>query len=246
LDCEAIRHAAYDIDDGTGTTKSRLVIWNKPGHDVSGIIARSEKIVKTTEKLLGGEVFHYHTKLIPKQPKTGGVFQWHQDYGYWYNNGNLKPDLNTVYIAVDRCDTGNGCIEIMPGSHKCGRLDHGPIGGQQGANLERMELLKQKFPTIPVVMDAGDTMIFHANIVHKSNANNSDRRRWALLISYNTKENESAVKHHHASYEKLDVVPDSAILECTNFNDMTGKDFIDAASDKTVGKPEFVEDVEKQ
>ena len=52
----------------------------------------------------------------------------------------------------------------------------------------------------------GDTMIFHANIVHKSNANNSDRRRWALLISYNTKENESSVKHHHASYEKIDVV----------------------------------------
>ena len=63
-------------------------------------------------QLLGGEVFHYHTKLIPKQPRTGGVFQWHQDYGYWYNNGNLTPDLNTVYIAVDRCDTGNGCIEV--------------------------------------------------------------------------------------------------------------------------------------
>ena len=55
----------------------------------------------------------------------------------------------------------------------------------------------------------GDTMIFHANIVHKSNANNSDRRRWALLISYNTKENESSIKHHHASYEKIDVVRSS-------------------------------------
>ena len=63
-------------------------------------------------QLLGGEVFHYHTKLIPKQPRTGGVFQWHQDYGYWYNNGNLTPDINTIYIAIDRCDTGNGCIEV--------------------------------------------------------------------------------------------------------------------------------------
>jgi len=63
-------------------------------------------------QLLGGEVFHYHTKLIPKQPHTGGVFQWHQDYGYWYKNGNLTPDINTVYIAIDRCDTENGCIEV--------------------------------------------------------------------------------------------------------------------------------------
>ena len=41
----------WQIDDGTGTTKSRLVIWNKPGSDVSGLIARSEKVVKTTEKV---------------------------------------------------------------------------------------------------------------------------------------------------------------------------------------------------
>ena len=53
---------------------------------------------------------------------------------------------------------------------------------------------------------AGDTLIFHSCIVHKSNANTSDRRRWALLISYNTRENESSIKHHHSAYVPLDVV----------------------------------------
>ncbi|XP_067933162.1 L-proline trans-4-hydroxylase-like [Watersipora subatra] len=275
--CEVI------IEDGTGQTKSRLVIWNQPGNDVSGIVARSEKLVRTTEKLLGGEVFHYHTKLIPKQPRTGGVFQWHQDYGYWYNNGNLTPDINTVYIAVDRCDTDNGCIEasppflcsslgrlsrligdraffydrkarfgnvgdreVMPGSHRCGRINHAPVGGQQGADLDRVELLKKRFPIIPVVLDPGDTLIFHSNIVHKSNANASERRRWALLVSYNTKENESSVKHHHSQYVPLDVVPDSAILECTNFEDISGKDFIDPEGDKTVGKPKYISEEEQK
>ena len=54
----------------------------------------------------------------------------------------------------------------MPGSHKCGRLEHGPIGGQQGANLERIELLKQKFPIIPVEMDAG-TVIYFCLLKHR-------------------------------------------------------------------------------
>ncbi|KAF6030152.1 hypothetical protein EB796_011530 [Bugula neritina] len=62
--------------------------------------------------ITGEEVFHYHSKLVAKQPHTGGVFQWHQDYGYWYKNGHLTPDMCTVFIAVDRCDTENGCIEV--------------------------------------------------------------------------------------------------------------------------------------
>ncbi len=36
----------------------------------------------TTSSLLGGEVYHYHTKLMMKEAKTGGQFVWHQDYGY--------------------------------------------------------------------------------------------------------------------------------------------------------------------
>ena len=54
----------------------------------------------------------------------------------------------------------------MPGSHKCGRLEHGPIGGQQGANLERIELLKHKFPIIPVEMDAG-TVVHLSLLKHR-------------------------------------------------------------------------------
>jgi len=44
----------------------------------------------------------------------------------------------------------------MPGSHRCGRVDHEPIGGQQAANSERVELLKTRFPTIPVVLNSGN------------------------------------------------------------------------------------------
>ena len=35
---------------------------------------------------------------------------WHQDYGYWYKNGCLKPDLNTVWVAIDKADKTNGCL----------------------------------------------------------------------------------------------------------------------------------------
>ena len=63
-------------------------------------------------QVFGEEVFLYSSKLIQKEPRTGGAFQWHQDYGYWYMSGNMTPDMCTVFIAMDPCDMGNGCLEV--------------------------------------------------------------------------------------------------------------------------------------
>ena len=50
--------------------------------------------------LLGGEVYHYHSKMIMKDARVGGAWAWHQDYGYWYQNGVLFPLLASAFIAV--------------------------------------------------------------------------------------------------------------------------------------------------
>ena len=47
-----------------------------------------------------------------KEAFTGGSFVWHQDYGYWYMNGCLYPDMGTAFIAIDRCDEENGCLQV--------------------------------------------------------------------------------------------------------------------------------------
>ena len=56
--------------------------------------------------MLDDEVYHYHSKMIMKDPRVGGAWTWHQDYGYWYQNGVLWPDLVSVFIAVDPCHPG--------------------------------------------------------------------------------------------------------------------------------------------
>eukprot|EP00244_Chara_vulgaris_P011353 TRINITY_DN558_c0_g1_i2.p1 TRINITY_DN558_c0_g1~~TRINITY_DN558_c0_g1_i2.p1 ORF type:complete len:170 (+),score=25.86 TRINITY_DN558_c0_g1_i2:51-512(+) len=80
---DELQRGAYELDDGEGL-KTKMVLWNTVGQDAFGLVARSSRIVRTVESLLGGEVYHYHSKLIMKQPWTGGSFAWHQDYGYWY------------------------------------------------------------------------------------------------------------------------------------------------------------------
>ena len=96
----AIASHFYERFDAMGKP-TRMVTWNEPGDSVYGLAARSERVVDTMEDILGGEVYHYHSKLTAKEPYEGGAWEWHQDYGYWYHNGCLFPDMASVMIALD-------------------------------------------------------------------------------------------------------------------------------------------------
>src|SRR5262245_31081742 len=78
--------------DGQGGT-IKLTVENELGDNIYSAIVRSRRVVDAMEVLLGGEVYHYHHKMILKEPHTGGAWEWHQDYGYWYNNACLYPLL---------------------------------------------------------------------------------------------------------------------------------------------------------
>ncbi|XP_005090958.1 L-proline trans-4-hydroxylase [Aplysia californica] len=224
----------FGLADGTGK-ESRLVMWRHPGNDVTGMFARSEKIAGTCEQVLGGEVYHYHTKLMTKAARTGGKHIWHQDYGYWYKNGCLFPDMMiSGFIPIDRCYKENGCLEILVGSHKCGRIEHTMKAGQTGADLDRVAEIRKICPHTYVEMDAGDALFFHANLLHTSGDNLSDTKRWVLIPCYNRKDNNPLYEHHHPQYTPLEKVKDSAFLECQNFDDLSGKMFNRPEEDKTV------------
>src|SRR5690625_2678751 len=63
--------------------KAKLTLWFTPGEDIYSMLSRSENMVNIVEALLGGEVAHFHSKLMQKEPRVGGAWEWHQDYGYW-------------------------------------------------------------------------------------------------------------------------------------------------------------------
>jgi len=201
--------------DGEGGVV-RLSLWNQPGDGVYGMFARCERIVRSCEKLLGGEVYHYHSKMILKDAKVGGAWAWHQDYGYWYQNGVLQPLLASVFIAVDPCTKRNGCLQVLRNSHHCGRIHHVLTGDQAGADREHVEALRQRpeqFPLEYVEMEPGDALFFHANLLHRSDQNTSDDPRWSMICCYNAARNDPYKDSHHPRYTPLKVVPDAAILE---------------------------------
>ena len=234
---QSFKENAYDLEDGEGG-KAQLVLWNSAGEDLWGAIARSERIVNAMEQLLGDEVYHYHSKMSIKQPRTGGAWSWHQDYGYWYQNGCLWPDMGSAFIAVDPNTRENGCLQVLKGSHKLGRIEHGRYGDQTGADPERTAEATKVMEIVYVELDPGDTLYFHSNLLHRSDQNTSDSQRWSLICCYNTKHNNPYKESHHPFYQPLEKLADSAIKEMGAKLFEEGADFWNPAEDKTTGAGE--------
>ncbi len=207
---KALDDHAYGRADSEGGTV-RLALWNYPGDGIYGMFARCRSVVDSAEMLLGGEVYHYHSKMIMKEPKVGGAWTWHQDYGYWYQNGVLFPLLCSVSIAVDRATKENGCLQVLRGSHRAGRIDHVLAGDQAGANLERVNELGKRLELVHVEMEPGDALFFDCNLLHRSDQNRSVDPRWSLICCYNAARNDPYKESHHPRYTPLSKVDDSRI-----------------------------------
>jgi len=229
-DHELDRHS-YGKADGEGGTV-RLSLWNHPGEGIYGMFARCEKLVGAAEAILEGEVYHYHSKMIMKDPRVGGAWTWHQDYGYWYQNGVLAPLLVSASIAVDEATRENGCLQVIPRSHHLGRIDHILSGDQAGADMERVEAILERHEVVYCEMAPGDVLFFHPNLLHRSDRNLSDRPRWSMICCYNAARNDPYKESHHPRYTPLEKVPDRAI------KDVGIRRFADDASDVAWLDPE--------
>ncbi len=206
---------AFDLNDQSGK-KTKLTLWYTPGKDSYGLFTKSERMVNTVNELMDGDsdVCHFHSKLMQKEPRVGGAWEWHQDYGYWYKNEFLLPDqMMSVMVAITDANKQNGCLQVIKGSHKMGRIEHGFAGEQVGASQHYVDLALKTMELVYVEVSAGDALCFHSNLLHRSEANLSDKPRWSLISVYNRSENIPYNEPSNSSTVPLKAVPDEALME---------------------------------
>ncbi|GAB3327217.1 phytanoyl-CoA dioxygenase family protein [Larkinella ripae] len=201
---EVLNSKTYDRVDASGM-KTRLALWYTLDDSLYSKFARSARILEGVERILGGTAAHYHSKLMQKEPRTGGAWEWHQDYGYWYkNNGFLFPDMLSVLTALTPATKENGCLQMIKGSHKMGRVEHGFTGEQVGADQEKVDQALKIMPLEYLEMGPGDTAFFHCNTLHASAANRSDKPRWSIITAYNLASNKPYKDVHESSYTPIE------------------------------------------
>ncbi|HEY4326591.1 MAG TPA: phytanoyl-CoA dioxygenase family protein [Mucilaginibacter sp.] len=232
VDDNAMKNNALDLNDQSGK-KTRLSLWFTPGNDVFGYLTRSEKMISPVKQLLGEDapVCHFHSKLMQKEPKVGGAWEWHQDYGYWYKNQFMFPDeLISVMVALTAANKENGCLQVIKGSHKLGRVNHGFSGEQVGADMQMVNNALKTMELIYVELEPGDALIFHSNLLHRSEANLSDQPRWSLISCYNLQSNLAYNETSTSWKVPVDIVPDNAILDW-EADSLSNADFLKKEND---------------
>ncbi len=232
IEDDAMSKNALDLNDLSGK-KTRLSLWFTPGNDVFGYLTRSEKIVSSVAQLLDSEapVCHFHSKLMQKEPKVGGAWEWHQDYGYWYKNQFMFPDqLMSVMVALTAANKENGCLQVIKGSHKLGRVNHGFSGEQVGADMVMVNNALQTMELVYSELQPGDALFFHSNLLHRSEANLSDHPRWSIISCYCSESNLAYNETSTSWKTPVNVVPDEAILNW-EAGSLSNNDFLKKEND---------------
>ena len=212
---DTMQKHAFDLNDQTGK-KTKLALWYTPGNDAYGLLTKSNRMIASVDKLMEGDsaVCHFHSKLMQKEPKVGGAWEWHQDYGYWYKNEFLLPgQMMSVMVAITEANKKNGCLQVIKGSHQMGRIEHGFAGEQVGASQHYVDLALKTMDLVYVELMPGDALFFHSNLLHRSEANLSDNSRWSLISCYNRQSNIPYNEPSASSTIPLEAVPDEALLQ---------------------------------
>jgi len=147
--------------------------------------ASQPKILDCIEALMGTDIMVLSTHFFCKYPSstTQKFVAWHQDVTYW----GLKPPFAlTAWYAIDDSDVENGCMRVIPGSHRRGIMEHGQ--STRPGNLLSINQAVQtdvdENQAVDLVLNAGEISIHHGHLIHGSNPNQSDRRRCGLTLRY--------------------------------------------------------------
>jgi ectoine hydroxylase-related dioxygenase (phytanoyl-CoA dioxygenase family) len=138
-----------------------------------------EEVIGRVASILGPDLLLFHSSLFNKPP-GGETFEWHQDAPFW----PMEPDIFvSAWIAIDRADSGNGCLATVPGSHRRRVPEVAMEGGGFWARKTDPTFVDET-KKVSIKLEPGEFVIFDGWVVHGSPPNKSTRRRLCLVARF--------------------------------------------------------------
>jgi ectoine hydroxylase-related dioxygenase (phytanoyl-CoA dioxygenase family) len=183
-----------------GLTDQDFLKWGrgwrdrKPGYFH---LMSNSKILDAVESLIGPELFSNPVYNVrPKVPKVAaGAVPWHQDKSYW-PDANSNPVI-TVWIPLVDSTHENGCLHLIPGTHKKRAVAHGQesYSGTSYLELPGEYIERRKREIIALPMKAGSAVLFNDRLIHSSTPNNSNGVRWSVDLRYQPTDQDPMPQH---------------------------------------------------
>jgi ectoine hydroxylase-related dioxygenase (phytanoyl-CoA dioxygenase family) len=140
----------------------------------------NSSMVDMVADLIGGNVKYHHCKINLKLPGSHTVVGYHQDFSY---TPHTNDDILTVLLMLDDVTQENGCLMVVPGTHR-GRQYSLFDGATFTGFLALQEERALKSREVAVTGKAGDVCLMHTRLVHGSAPNGSDRPRGLFICVY--------------------------------------------------------------
>ena len=165
-----------------GTNKRKSIGWNQEvfSREIYDL-GTNETILDVAEDLVGPELqfngdYWVRTKLPGESVTT---FPWHQDSGYYGDPTDFH--IPSLWIPLVDVDEHNGCMQVLPGSHKWGLR---PVDSDSEGHHIPTEDIESRGEIVTLPMKAGDIFAFHNLTYHRSLMNRSDGIRWSIDLRY--------------------------------------------------------------
>lgn len=149
----------------------------------------NDRIVPLAAQLMGSDTVRvWHDQIQIKPSYVGGPTIWHQDHPYW---PVIQPaDLVSAWVALEDATIDNGCMWMVPGSHKWGAYRGGTVGSDKedwGPSQEARAFAKEhgyEGAGTPVEVPAGSVVFHHCLTWHGAPPNRSTHSRPAIAVHY--------------------------------------------------------------
>jgi len=146
-------------------------------------LVRNPRILDAVEDVLGPDVMVWATGHFDKKPHDPRFVSWHQDGTYW---GLSEPSVVTAWVALTPSNRENGCMRVIPGSHRRGQLPHRDTHNKNNllSRGQDIEVNVDEAKAVDFELRPGQISLHHVMLVHSSKANFSDTRRLGIPIRY--------------------------------------------------------------
>ncbi|MBY0572096.1 MAG: phytanoyl-CoA dioxygenase family protein [Undibacterium sp.] len=179
--------APISRDADGGRTARRLLQAYARSHLIADWAASKELVDKLVQILGAGLRLSqaHHNCIMSKQPRFSSLTGWHRDSRYWHFQ---RPELVTAWLALRDESLANGCLMVLPGSHRW-HIDAEQLDSAQFLRADNSvnQNLLAGAQTLP--LKQGDVLLFSSNLFHAAGCNQTEQTKFSMVFTYRAADN---------------------------------------------------------
>jgi ectoine hydroxylase-related dioxygenase (phytanoyl-CoA dioxygenase family) len=172
----------FDMGEEHSAERPALRRVNNPS-DTSPVyrdVMQNAAMVDMVADLIGPDVKFHHCKINVKLPGSKTEVGYHQDFAY---TPHTNDDIVTALLMLDDMTRENGCLTVVPGSHR-GPLHSLFENGTFVGYIDPETAARMRPAQLPITGAAGSVCLMHTRLVHGSDANRSAQPRGLYICVY--------------------------------------------------------------